>query len=125
MAYTKNTWHSGDPLTADKLNHIENGIEEYDLVFPITATLKEPESGYKYLELNKTGEEISLAFQSGKACVVTVTDEIWYYSTLCIGEYLVSSIRKGARTLWIENTRSKFPFSWWDGSDYPRLYELR
>lgn len=27
MAYTKNTWASGDVVTAEKLNHIEDGIE--------------------------------------------------------------------------------------------------
>ena len=30
MAYTKNTWANGDVITADKLNHIENGIEAAD-----------------------------------------------------------------------------------------------
>ena len=28
MAYTKQTWASGDTITAAKLNHIEDGIEE-------------------------------------------------------------------------------------------------
>ena len=36
MAYTKNTWASGDVVTSAKLNHMENGIEAasspYDLV---------------------------------------------------------------------------------------------
>lgn len=27
MAYDKTTWASGDVITADKLNHIEDGIE--------------------------------------------------------------------------------------------------
>lgn len=27
MAYTKQTWTTGDTVTADKLNHIESGIE--------------------------------------------------------------------------------------------------
>lgn len=28
MAYTKNTWQCGDVVTADKLNNIEDGIEQ-------------------------------------------------------------------------------------------------
>ena len=28
MAYTKQTWENGDVITAEKLNHIESGIEE-------------------------------------------------------------------------------------------------
>ena len=28
MAYTKQTWNNGDIITADKLNHIEDGIAE-------------------------------------------------------------------------------------------------
>ena len=27
MSYTKQTWANGDVITADKLNHIENGVE--------------------------------------------------------------------------------------------------
>jgi len=30
MAYTKNTWANGDVITADKLNHLENGVEAAD-----------------------------------------------------------------------------------------------
>ena len=26
MAYVKNTWTTGDTITADKLNHMEDGI---------------------------------------------------------------------------------------------------
>lgn len=28
MAYTKQTWNCGDEITADKLNHMENGIAQ-------------------------------------------------------------------------------------------------
>lgn len=26
MAYTKTTWNTGDPITQDRMNHIEDGI---------------------------------------------------------------------------------------------------
>ena len=28
MAYVKNTWRDGDIITAEKLNHLEDGVEE-------------------------------------------------------------------------------------------------
>lgn len=28
MAYAKQTWNNGDVITADKLNHMEDGIAE-------------------------------------------------------------------------------------------------
>lgn len=28
MAYTKQNWNNGDVITADKMNHIEDGIVE-------------------------------------------------------------------------------------------------
>lgn len=31
MSYTKNTWKAGDTITAEKLNHLESGIEEVSL----------------------------------------------------------------------------------------------
>ena len=27
MSYTKTTWQNGDTITAEKLNHIEDGVE--------------------------------------------------------------------------------------------------
>ena len=39
MAYTKQTWVTGETITADKLNHIEDGIASiggYDIVFSMT-----------------------------------------------------------------------------------------
>ena len=35
MSYTKQTWNNGDTITADKLNHIENGIESFGSSVPI------------------------------------------------------------------------------------------
>lgn len=43
MAYTKQTWATGDTITAEKLNHMEDGIAEnsiYDIVFSMGETLE-------------------------------------------------------------------------------------
>lgn len=40
MSYTKQTWQTGDKITADKLNHMEDGIDklnnDYDIIFHVT-----------------------------------------------------------------------------------------
>ncbi len=33
MAYSPTTWETGDVITADKLNHIEEGIEETEIIY--------------------------------------------------------------------------------------------
>ena len=40
MAYNKTTWASGDVVTSDKLNHIENGIAGAEPFVLTAATLK-------------------------------------------------------------------------------------
>ena len=34
MSYTKQTWANGDTITAEKLNHMESGIEEGAVTYP-------------------------------------------------------------------------------------------
>ena len=41
MSYTKNTWVTGDVITAEKMNHIEAGIES--LANSLNETLNELE----------------------------------------------------------------------------------
>ena len=61
MAYTKNTWKTGDIVTSEKLNHIEDGIANAGGVMVINVT-----SG----TLDKTWQEIYDAMAQGKLCVV-------------------------------------------------------
>ena len=46
MVYNKTSWKSGDVITADKLNNIENGISEHDHAY-IIETYKNGSSGYR------------------------------------------------------------------------------
>jgi len=69
MAYEKQTWTNGDVITADKLNHIEDGIINGG-VFTFTAT--QNDNG---IILNKTWREIKNAIENGMICVFTYTDE--------------------------------------------------
>lgn len=55
MSYTPNTWQTGDIVTADKLNHIENGIAGAGGggVLVVSLTLED-----NVLTMNKTWQEI-------------------------------------------------------------------
>lgn len=63
MAYTKNTWATGDIVTSAKLNHMEDGIESGNSALICLIT---PETGY----LDKTFGEILDAFASGKMVIL-------------------------------------------------------
>ena len=67
MSYTKQTWANGDVITADKLNHIEDGINSANsnsntLLVTFTG------SDYDWIG-DKTYGEILNAFESGKAVI--------------------------------------------------------
>lgn len=78
MSYTKQTWANGDVITAEKLNHIEDGIADSGGggAFVCTGTGSP-------LELNKTYAEIKAALDAGK--VIYLYDEQGY---LCFN-YLI------------------------------------
>ena len=70
MAYTKNTWRTGDVVSSQKLNHMEDGIANSTLVI----------SGFSYAEnssdlvgtSDKTWQEIDDALSTGVRCVIIV-----------------------------------------------------
>ena len=66
MAYTKQTWECGDLITADKMNHIEDGIEEASsgggtepLVVGVNVTTEGTTTTYT---LDKTWQQIHDAY---------------------------------------------------------------
>ena len=71
MAYTKQTWNNGDVITADKLNHMEDGIyiakDDNDFIIEVNYDTTE----YKYI-VNKSIEEIDEAFTEGKELRVKI-----------------------------------------------------
>lgn len=71
MAYEKQTWECGESITAEKLNHMEQGIEDAsnsgggtDDLFLIRFT------DISALTVDKTAEEILEAFNDGKKIVL-------------------------------------------------------
>lgn len=65
MAYEKTTWQSGDVVTSEKLNNIENGIASLDYV--ILEPTVDIETGYLYL--GKSYNEL-LAYYNGNKIVI-------------------------------------------------------
>ena len=60
MSYEKTTWTNGDVITAEKLNHIENGIENQDFV--IVTFSQENDTWIA----DKTLVELQEAYEAGK-----------------------------------------------------------
>lgn len=70
MSYVKNTWNTGDVITAEKLNHAEEGIEAAsNNVFLVGGTYN---SGSGIFTLNKTWQQIRDSAVSGKTCILVV-----------------------------------------------------
>ena len=65
MAYTKQTWTTGEVITADKLNHMEDGIAAGG-VYNVTST----QQGNGDLVLDKNYNEITAAMEDGKSVLV-------------------------------------------------------
>lgn len=63
MAYTPTNWQTGDTITAEKLNHMEDGIfslSGYDIVFTLDSSLDTPAltaSGASFEELSSGDEK--------------------------------------------------------------------
>lgn len=67
MSYTPTNWQTGDTVTAEKLNNMEQGIEAANDVFVVTLTpTAEDFSGV----MDKTCAEITAAYEAGK--------DIWF-----------------------------------------------
>lgn len=87
MAYVKNDWQTGDIITADKLNHMEQGIADYQVGpkgepgTPGTDGAKgDPGLGVKSIALTTdasgkvTGGTLTLSDNSTSAITVTVAE---------------------------------------------------
>ena len=70
MSYIKNTWQTGDIVTAAKLNHMEDGIASSIMMVPATVVKGESELT---ITLGKTWQEIYDAMSAGKW--VLISDE--------------------------------------------------
>lgn len=72
MAYTKNTWVTGDIVSSAKLNHMEDGIANSENVFIVGGVQLDAEGPYGTLD--KTWQEIYDAMQSKVVIAPYVSD---------------------------------------------------
>lgn len=71
MAYEKQTWETGQVITADKLNHMEDGIASNGVLtvtITTTGTLPNISAG----GVDKTYDEILAAYRAGKTIIFIV-----------------------------------------------------
>ena len=85
MAYTKQNWECGDLITADKMNHIEDGIEdassggsEQIVVINFTSEWNSETQDYDY-SMDKTCEEVRSLLEEGKFLVACMDGQNYYY----------------------------------------------
>lgn len=74
MSYTKNTWETGDVVTAAKLNNMENGIAAACQVLFVHESVDYSEDSTTYT-LDKTWQEIHDALEVGIAVLFKVNNE--------------------------------------------------
>ena len=65
MAYEKQTWANGDVITANKLNHIKDGIGNINGILSVKQSLN---SETNKMTLNKTWQEIHNALVCMRKC---------------------------------------------------------
>lgn len=70
MNYEPKTWACGDTITADDLNHIEQGVAEADGGAPFVVTVRTDENNNATAD--KTFEEIEQAWKSGSAITLKI-----------------------------------------------------
>lgn len=69
MSYTPTEWQTGDTITAEKLNNMEQGIENSNSPFIVTLTPTAQDfSGV----MDKTCGEIDAAYRAGKTIVFKI-----------------------------------------------------
>lgn len=74
MAYTKTNWVTGDVVTSEKLNKIEQGIVDAGPM--IVHATKISDSSTVTITLDKTFIELKTAFESGRDVKLIYTDSL-------------------------------------------------
>ena len=78
MSYTPTEWNSGDVITAEKLNKIENGIAGSGTNSDSSPIIVEAIWNYTggYSTLNKTWKEINDSFAEGNVIYINIPNTI-------------------------------------------------
>ena len=79
MAYEKQTWTTGEVITQEKLNHMEDGIAEGGGVVVVNVTTTASEGG-TVTTLDKTWQEIYDALNAGVVLQFVEGGDGFYYN---------------------------------------------
>lgn len=90
MSYSPTNWQTGDTVTAEKLNHMETGIDNAANAFIVTLT---PTALDYSGTMDKTVAEIDAAYQAGKEIIFRI-----YSSLTEFTDVKVSSVYKDTLT---------------------------
>lgn len=104
MSYVKQTWSSGNKITAEKLNHIEDGVAATAIV--VTGTTAENTT-----TLDTTWQDINDAFAAGSNVVVTTSAGL--FSVVSVEtdttDYSVYVLIGGVATAFVASASSGYP----------------
>lgn len=76
MSYIKTTWKTGDVITAEKLNNIENELEALDDRVFIVNIDAEDNSGTITATADKTRQEMSAAVEAEKPIIIRLKQQM-------------------------------------------------
>lgn len=109
MNYIKNTWKTGDIVSSQKLNHMEDGIVDAGGIMVINDTDN---------TLDKTWQEIYDAMSAGKLCVVR-KDE----GTLegGIEAYIVTIVYLSGEEYMVGISKDENPYTASSATGYPKI----
>ena len=96
MPYTKNTWETGDTITAEKLNNLEDGA---DRIVKVMSVIDEQNTGA--YTLDKTWQEIHDALAAGKIVIAYSVNIQWTDPDLAtiVPQYILTAEHSGLYTV--------------------------
>lgn len=112
MAYEKQTWKNGDTITADKLNHIEDGVGNNKILEVQAIMVRENDESF--YTLNKTWQEIYDAFPNVYISMVEQNINLKASITVVLEEgeqYMVESSAMQNNNMFMTDSANGYPTS--------------
>ena len=109
MPYVKQLWESGDIVTAQKLNHMEDGIENAGGIQPLVIIGSQTGSDFVF---NKTWQEVKNAFPM--ACMMATVDS-------GVQHVLVTGVMSTSSRYYVTVAQWNDPFSASSVDGYPSV----
>lgn len=75
MSYNKTTWQNGDVITADKLNHMEDGIDSQPFIVLVGVYTYDPDEGFVSYHMLTPLADFKQAVADSKTILLNLVDE--------------------------------------------------